>query len=370
MRRTSHLRLRALQACSLAALALAAAGPAMAGNTIKLDITGAGSGVKTLSITQDATNNSNTITTTGAAGGAQIPIRGKWNSISITQTGAANVLKGAGITGTTGSTTASLALSYDSGASSGGNVHSLVIGGTTAPANATVSATVVNTDLVNGANTITDVLDGTSLAYTLDLDGTNNTVTDTVAATGAVTLNLTLHGGATGASNGNTVTNTITGATSANVTIASYSNGNTITNTSDGSGDKTISITLPSGGANGNTVSNNFTGGTGTQSSSLLVNGTTSRVNFGLVASGATTASSVTLTDVVGAAGAAAKLALSQTGNNASLTLAVNGNGFTMGSSLGVGADTGVLISQASNGAVLNANINAAANGYTYSISQ
>ena len=87
MRRTSHLRLRALQACSLAALALAAAGPALASNTIKLDVTGSGTGVKTLSITQDATDNSNTITTTGAAGGSQIPIRGKWNSISITQSG-------------------------------------------------------------------------------------------------------------------------------------------------------------------------------------------------------------------------------------------------------------------------------------------
>lgn len=369
MRRTSHLRLRALQACSLAALALAA-GPAMAANTIKLDITGAGSGVKTLSITQDATNNSNTITTTGAAGGAQIPIRGKWNSISISQTGPGNVLKGAGITGTTGSTTASLGLSYTTDAANtvGGNTHSLQIGATTAPANATVSATVVNTDLVDGVNTITDVLDGASLAYTLDVNGTNNTVANTVAATGAVNLNLTLHGGATGAGNGNSLTNTITGATSATVTVAAYSNGNTITNTSNGSGDKTITISLPSGGANGNTISNDFTSGAGTQSSSLAVNGVTSRVDFGLVASGATTSSAVTLTDVVGAAGAAAKLALSQTGNNTALTLAVNGNGFTMGSSLSGGA--GVVITQASNGAVLNANVNAAANGYTYSISQ
>jgi hypothetical protein len=366
MRRTSHLRLRALQACSLAALALAAAGPAMAANTIKLDITGAGNGVKTLSITQDASNASNTITTTGAAGGAQIPIHGKWNSISITQTGAANVLKSTGINGTAGSTTASLNLSYDSGSSSGGNTHNLVIGGATQPANATVTATVVNTDLAAGANTITDTLDGTSLAYTLDIDGTNNSVTDTIAASGAVTLSQTLHGGTTGS--GNTVTNTITGATSANVTLAAFSNGNSISNTSDGSGDKTISITLPSGGADGNTISNNFTGGSGTQSSTLLVNGTTSRVDFGLTASGATTTSAVTLTDVVGAAGAAAKLALSQTGNNTSLTLGVTGTGFTMGSSLAGGA--GVVITQASNNAVLNANIAASGNGYTYSISQ
>jgi hypothetical protein len=338
----------------------------MAANTIKLDVTGAGTGLKTLSITQDSVNNSNTITTTGAAGGAQIPIRGKWNSISITQTGAANVLKSTGISGTTGSTTASLNLSYDSGASTGGNVHSLVIGGTTQPANATVSATVVNTDLVAGVNTITDVLDGTALTYTLDVNGTNNTITDSIAATGAVTLNQTLHGGTTGS--GNTVTNTISGATSANVTLALFSNGNTITNTSDGSGDKTISITLPSGGADGNTVSNDFTGGSGTQSSTLLVNGTTSRVNFGLTASGATTTSNVTVTDVVGLAGAAAKIVLSQTGNNATANVGITGTGATFGSSLAGGA--GVLITQASNNATLSYNVVATGTGYTYSIAQ
>ncbi len=76
----------------------------------------------------------------------------------------------------------------------------------------------------------------------------------------------------------------------------------------------------------------------------------------------------MTLTDVVGAAAPAAKLALSQTGANTALTLAVTGTGFTMGSSLAGGA--GVVISQASNNAVLNASIAASASGYTYSISQ
>lgn len=361
MRTPSHLRSRALSACALGALALAMAGPALAANnTIRLDLGTAGS-VKTLTITQDVVNNSNTITADGTAGGGQLPVHGKWNSVSISQAGAGNVLEGA-ITGTAGSTTASLALAYSGGA----NTHSLTIGGTTAPANATVAATVVNSDGANGTNAITDVLDGSSLTYALDVNGTNNTINDAVAASGAVTLNQTVHGGT--AASGNTVNNTISGATSASVTLAVFSNGNAITNTSDGSGDKTISITFPSGGANGNTVNNDFTGGLGAQSSSLLVNGTTSRVNFGLTASGATTSSAVTLTDVVGAAGAAAKLALSQTGANTALTLAVTGTGFTMGSSLAGGA--GVVISQASNNAVLNASIAASASGYTYSISQ
>ena len=368
MRRTSHLRLRALQACSLAALALAAAGPAMAANTIKLDVTGSGNGVKTLSINQDATNHTNTITSDGTAGGGQLTVLGKWKTISISQTGFGNVLKTvSGITGDTASTDANLSLTYISAATGGKNIHSLSIGGTTAPTDAAVTVSMTNNDAVNAANnTLTDVLDGTSLGYTLDLVGANNTISNTIAATGAVTLNEIVHGGTS--ASGNTVTNSITGADSASVTLAVYSNGNTITNTSDGAGDKTISITLPSGGASGNTISNNFTGGTGAQSSSLLVTGVTSRINFGLIASGATTTSSVTLADVVGAAGAAAKLALSQTGANANLTLAVNGGGFAMGSSLSGGA--GVLITQASPGAVLNANINAVADAYTYSISQ
>jgi hypothetical protein len=366
MRTVSHLRSRALAASALGAFALVAAGPALAGNTIKLDATGAGNGVKTLSITQDAVDNSNTITTTGAAGGAQIPITGKWNSIAITQTGTGNVLKSTGINGTTGSTTASLALSYDAGDSSGGNIHSLVIGGTTAPANASVTATVVNTDSGAGVNTITDVLDGGSLTYVLDVDGTDNTIADTVAASGAVNLNQTVHGGSLGA--GNTITNTISNATSASVTVAVFSDGNTITNLSNGTGDKTISITLPSGGTDGNTVSNNFTGGAGAQSSTLLVTGIGSKVDFGLVASGATTTSAVTLNDVVGVAGAAAKLALSQTGANASLSLTINGGTATIGSALAGGA--GVVVSQASSNAVLSANINAIGTNYTYSISQ
>ena len=363
MSRRVHLR-----SAALAVLILAAAGPAFAtGNTIKLDITGTGA-VSTLTINQDATNNSNTITTTGAAGGAQIPIRGKWASISIAQHGAGNVLEGSGITGTAGSSTASLSLTYGSGSGGGNNVHSLTIGGTTAPANASVTVSVINTDAANGQNAVTDVLDGSSLTYALDVDGTANTVSNTVQATGANNLSLTLHGGSAGA--GNTVTNTVTGATSSNITVAAYSDNNSITNLSNGSGDKTFSVLLPTGGTNGNTVVNDFTGGTGTQSSSLLVTDTLSKVNFNLAANGAGTTSAVTLTDVVGAAGAAAKLALSQSGANDSIALTVNGNGFAMGSSLGVNTDTGVLISQASNNAVVNTTVNAAAAGYVVSISQ
>ena len=122
------------------------------------------------------------------------------------------------------------------------------------------------------------------------------------------------------------------------------------------------------GGADGNTVSNDFTGGSGAQTSNLTVTGLTSRVNFGLTASGAGTVSNVNLADVVGAAGAAGKLTLSQSGAGSNLALTVNGGAFTMGSNLAGGA--GVLIAQASHGAVLDAVITAGGNGYSYTITQ
>jgi hypothetical protein len=345
---------------------MAAAGPALAGNTVKLDISGAGTGVVSLSINQDPTNPSNIISTDGTTGGSQIAVRGKWQTLSITQNGATNVLKSSGISGTTGSTTASLNLTYGSGTDGGNNIHSLTIGQTTAPANASITATVVNTDPTNTANTITDTLDGTSLTYTLDIAGTNNSVTNAVAATGANSISITLHGAVE--SSGNTVTNTVSNATSSNITILATSNNNVITNTSNTAGAKTFSVTLPNGGTDGNVVTNDFTGGGGTQSSTLLVTGTTSKVNYGLTASGNGTTANVTLADVVGAAGAAGKLVLAQSGAGDSLSLTVNGGTFTMGSSLT--GSSGVRITQASPGAALSATINAGGNGYTYSISQ
>jgi len=341
------------------------AGPALAANVIRIDISGTGA-VTSLAIVQDTTNNSNIISTTGLAGGASVPVRGKWASLSVTQNGADNVLKGTGLRATAGSTTASLTAVYGADATTGNNVHSLSIGGTTTPANPVVTIDVSNSDAENAANTITDVLDGAGLTYDLVVDGTDNTIANTIAATGAVTLDLAVNGGILGS--GNTVTNTITGATSASVTVAVNSDGNSITNLSNGSGDKVISVSLPVGGADGNTVSNDFTGGSGAQTSTLSVTGATSRVNFGLTASGAGTVSNVNLADVVGAAGAAGKLTLSQTGAGTNLALTVNGGGFTMGSALAGGA--GVLIAQVSPGALLDAVITAGANGYGYTITQ
>lgn len=359
-------RCLALSGAGLSAIAiLACAGPAFAANVLRIDISGGGQ-VTGLAITQDAANPSNTVTTTGAAGGAQIPIRGRWNSITITQTGANNVLQGAGFTATAGSTTASLSLAYGSSATTGNNVHSLAIGQTTAPANPSVTVNVSNTDAANAANTITDVLDGSGLTYALTVAGTDNTIENTIAATGAVALSVTANGGIEGS--GNTIENTVTGATSASVTVAVNSDGNTVTNLSDGAGAKTITVNLPVGGADGNTISNNFTGGSGAQTSNLTVTGVTSRVSFDLTASGAGTVSNVNLADVVGAAGAAGLVDINQTGAGTNLALTVNGNGFTMGSSLAGGA--GVLVTQASAGATLDMVYNAAANGYTFSMAQ
>lgn len=359
MRTIVRRRSGLLGAVAFAALAVGA-GPTLAANVIKIDATGTG-GLTSLTIAQDAAGASNVITANGAAGGAALPIRGKWATLSITQNGADNVLSGA-LTATAGSTTGSLTATYGVDADTGNNSHSLTIGGTTAPANPTVVISVSNTDAENTANTITDVLDGSSLTYNLTVDGTDNTIANTVQATGANTTSVTANGDT------NSITNTVTGATSASVTVAVNSDGNTVTNTSAGSGAKVISASLPVGGANGNTVTNAFGSVAGAQTSNLTVTGVTSRVNFGLTSSASGTVSNVNLNDVVGAAAAAGKLTLTQSGAGSSLALTVNGGAFTMGSSLAGGA--GVVITQASASSVLDATVNAGANGYTYTITQ
>jgi hypothetical protein len=346
-----------------AAAVLALAGPALAANTVKLDISGTGQ-VTTLAIAQDAAHNSGAITTTGAAGGAQIPIRGHWDSISIVQNGAGESFASTGLTANAASTAASLDLTYGSSGTTGNNSHTLVIGNTTAPVNPLVTVDVNNTNGAQDANIITDSLNGASLTYSLSIDGTANSISNTLAVTGAFFLTETVSGGSHGA--GNTITNSITGATSANVTLDVESDHNTVTNTSNGSGVKTISVNLPSG-SNGNTVVQNLTGGTGSQTANFTVNGTTSKVNYGLTASGAGTTANVTLSDVVGAAGAAGKVTISQTGAGDNVGLTFNGNSFTMGSGLTGGA--GILVTQSSPGAKLSATISAGANGYQASVS-
>ena len=364
MRSYMRSRAQALATTALAAAIASLAVPAFAANTVKLDISGTGQ-LNSLAIAQDPTNNTNSITTTGASSGGQIPVRGKWNSLSITQNGAGNSFASTGLTASTGSTSASLNLTYGSSATTGNNSHTLVIGDVTAPTNPAVTVNVSNTDATHDANTITDSLNGTSLTYNLAVAGTNNTIANTIAASGGVTLAVTANGGVDGS--GNTITNTVTGATSANVSVAVNSNGNSVTNTSDGSGDKVIGVSLPSGGASGNTVVQDLTGGSGAQTANLTVTGVTSRVNYALTASGAGTTANITLADVVGASGAAGKVVISQTGAGDNLGLTFNGNGFTMGSGLAGGA--GIVITQASPGANFSATFGAGSNGYQLSLS-
>jgi hypothetical protein len=342
-----------------------AADAALAANVLNIDVSGSGT-VRTLRIRQDANGPSHVVSANGLAGGAAFPVRGAWNTLSITQIGQSNTLAGA-IT-STGSTTAALSLSYGAAATGGNNSHSLTIGGTTAPVNPTVTVAVINSDPTNAANTITDVLDGSSLTYALTLNGSDNTISNTLAATGAVSVTETINGGSDGL--GNTVTNTITGATSITGTIVIASDDNDVTNLSNGAGAKTFSVTLPNGGANGNTISNDFTGGSGTQISNLTVTGVASRVDYGLVASGVGSTVNATLSNVEGVAGAAGVVRVLQTGNGVSLGLTINGGGFEMGSDTVDTLTGGILVAQTTTGATANLIINASGDGYTFAINQ
>ncbi|MEJ2818688.1 hypothetical protein [Caulobacter sp. CCG-8] len=360
--RTVRLLLMASAACAAMG---AAADVALAANTLNIDISGGGT-VRSLRIRQDNVGPTHVISANGATNGAAFPVRGAWNSIAITQIGQSNTLAGA-VT-SSASTTASLSLTYGSGVTGGNNHHSLTIGGTTAPVNPSVTVAVINSDPTNATNTITDVLDGSSLTYALTLNGADNTVANTLAATGAVNVTETINGGALGV--GNTVTNTITGATTITGTITIASDDNVVTNTSDGAGAKTFSVNLPSGGADGNTISTDFTGGSGTQISNLTVNGVTSRVDYSVVASGAGSTVNTTLSNAVGAAGAAGVVRVVQTGSGASLGLTVNGGAFTMGSDTVDSLTGGILVTQANPGASANLIVTAGGDGYTFAISQ
>ena len=125
------------------------AGPAFAAslNTIAIDATGNGSNsaVQSLSIIQDGSTNTNTVSGNGlsSSSATQLPVRGTWNSIAINQTGGKNTLKGAIKTSTSSSSTASLDANYMT-TSTGANVHSLTIGGSAAPANPSVTVFVKN----------------------------------------------------------------------------------------------------------------------------------------------------------------------------------------------------------------------------------
>jgi len=356
---------RTVRTLLMASAAWLAADAALAANVLNIDISGSGT-VRTLRIRQDANGPSHVVSANGLAGGGAFPVRGAWNTLSITQIGQSNTLAGA-IT-SSASTTAALSLTYGAAAAGGNNSHSLTIGNTTAPVNPTVTVAVINSAPADGANTITDVLNGSSLTYALTVNGTENSITNTLAAIGAVNVTETINGGSDGL--GNTVLNTITGATSITGTIVIASDDNDVTNISDGAGAKTFSVNLPNGGADGNTISNDFTGGSGTQISNLTVTGVTSRVDYGVAASGAGSTVNATLSDVEGVAGAAGVVRVLQTGNGASLGLTINGGGFEMGSDTVDTLTGGILVAQTTAGASATLIINAGGDGYTFAISQ
>jgi hypothetical protein len=319
-------------------------------NSIAIDASGTGK-ITTLSIDQDAGGLlGNTVTNLDSS--AALLVRGGWDTISITQSGAGNVLQGA-FKATAGSTTSSLIASY-----SGGNTHTLSIGQTTAPANPQVTIDVTNNGLGTTPNTISDTLDGSALTYTLTLLGTDNSLTNSVSATGDITLNQTITG------DSNTVSNSVSNATSFTQALSVVGSNNIVTNTSDGIGDKTINVSLAS---NGNTVSNDFTGGTGTQFSDLTANAG-SVLDFALVATGNNTSATLALNNVVGAGGIPAVVRVNQTGDSTTANVTVNGGIYSLGTSLAGGA--GILINQASTGATANVLTTALANGYTVYVSQ
>jgi hypothetical protein len=321
-------------------------------NDIRIDATTAGS-VNTLSITQDDHNLGNQVS--GDSGSTTaLPVKGPWKSISIDQHGSSNKfygsLKADATSGTAGDAT--LTASY----SGGNNIHSLTIGtSTTAPVNPTVHIAVTG----GGSNTITDTLDGGSLTYNLALAGTGNSVINDVAATGAILLNQGGGGyGITG--DNNSVTNTVSGVASFTHNLALVGNNNTIANTAINGGDKTITQNIDSAG---NTVTMTLDAA-GTQDAALTV-GSSSKVDYTLLATAAGGSANINLSNVIGAASAAAVVNITKTAaaTGSTANLMVFGGGFTMGTALP--GSVGANVYQNSPAANLSATVTANANGYT-----
>jgi hypothetical protein len=315
-------------------------------NELRIDASTNGS-VTTLSVIQEDSVLGNTITNT-LGGHTSLPIKGSWNSIVINQQGGNNTLYGSVKAGA-GSTTASLNASY----AGGGNTHSLTIGTTTAPVNPTVVIAVTG----GGSNTITDTLDGTSLNYNLTLAGASNGITNAIGATGAVALTETITG------DSNTIGNTVTGATSYTQHLTVNGSSNNIANTISGGGANSLTQDIES---SSNVITTNLLGGGQTATLSLDAN---SLVTYTQNSSGAGSNAYVTLNHVTGSS-TAAVVNVTQTAlaTNAVATLLVNGGSYTTGTTLAGGA--GINVSQNSPGAILNASVAAAGNGYTANFTQ
>src|SRR5712691_4798949 len=346
--------LKSILLAATAAIALTGAAAAANPNSIAIDVSGTGS-TSTLAITQDDANLANSVS--NLAGNGPLPVRGPWSTVSIDQQGGNNALRGS-LQANTGSTTASLSASY----AGGNNTHTLNVGGTAAPTNPRLTINVTNNGA--GTNTISDTLNGTAVTYGLTILGTSNSLTNSVAASGAVALNQTITG------SNNTVGNTVSGVASFTHNLALTGSGNTIANTASGGGAKTIGQTIV--GSN-NSVTVGLTG-TGTQSSTLTTDSWT-KAAFTETSAANNTAAVVGLSNVIGAAGAAAKVVVNQTtlADNATANVNVAGGAFTMGTIPGSlvshgfagSPNPGVYVYQNSPSATLNAVVTAGANGYS-----
>ncbi len=399
---------------------LAFSAPAFAASFNDINIDASGSvgdtgAVKSLSITQDDGGSANTVSQDGTTSGAAnaLPVRGSWKSVTVTQTGSNNVLKGGVKTSSnTAATNATLTASY-TGNSHGGNVHSLNVGQTAAPADPAISISVANTATTGAAggvndNVINDTLDGTGLNYTLAVTGYGNGIGNTVASSGgAVGINLGVTGnGNTVANNvsasgavalnqggagfgvygdGNSVTNNVAGVSTFthNLSVGAAGTGasnNTIVNTANtaaGITDLSITQNVQTGAA-ANNIQQNFTANaSGTQNAVLNVTGT-SQVNYLSNADGASQSTNISLDNVSGASGAAG-VVVTQTSaaGGATANVSISGGAYTAGTLGAIGAGLpgagltpSVYVYQNSSGATLNAMVTAAATGYTVKFAQ
>jgi len=236
-------RSKILAACSALAIGTSAA----ASNFIDVSGTTAGTGVNSLSITQDTSLTSNTISGNGLSSGATtLPIAGPWTSISLLQYGGNDVFSGS-VKAATGSTTsalsATLGVAPGSGTGNGTegyNSESLTIGATSAPVNPQITVSLANTAGTPGAgnkNSSTDIFNVSNsgtLNYTLAVTGNSNTLANTDSAAGNATVTETLS-----TASSNNVNNILTTQSATTGTVLYYQ----------------LQIT----GATSNTVSNNVT---------------------------------------------------------------------------------------------------------------
>ena len=334
-------------------------------NTIFIDATSNSGSVSSIAITQDAGGSGNVVA--GNSGGTEaLPIAGAVGNVSISQTGTGNVLSGSVKVAPSSGVAGDITASYTS-ASNATNIHSLTIGSTTGPA--TIEGASLSGNTVAAAGGPLSI----TMAATTAGSTANNTVTDTLDTAGTLAYTLNVNG------HGNSVTNTLSGA---NVTlyVGIAGSGNTVSNTGTGTGgDKNVAVSLAS---SNNTVTNALGASSGDQTATLVAD-SLSKINYSLdqtAAASAATTANVALNGVTGASGVnsgQAEIAVTQ-GDGASANLTLYGAGYAFGpSAYSTGTYTGGLTSSGatggqysvvvaqSTGSILNANVTANAAGFT-----